>query len=63
MKAREVKKIIGEENWSRFSLWMCGQTMGMYPTGEFNYYANDVHAFKKILDGKPDRQKDPLTWD
>lgn len=63
MYAKEVLKIIGAKNWDKFSNWMMGQTMGMYPDGSWNYYSHDVKAFKAILDGKADRQKNPLTWD
>ena len=63
MREVEVKSIIGKKNWEAFLDWMRGQTVGMYPDGEADFYPVDVHAFKDVLRGKPDRQKDPNRWD
>jgi hypothetical protein len=40
--------------WDRFSKWMRGQTVGMTPEGEIDYYDHDVHRFIELaLDGIP----------
>lgn len=63
MREITVKRFIGEENWEAFLNWMRGQTVGMYPDGEANFYSADVEAFMAVLAGKSDRQKDPNRWD
>jgi hypothetical protein len=63
MRENEVKHLIGEIHWPEFCVWMGGQTVGMYSDGETDYYAADVHAFKRKLDSGYDRQEDPLAWD
>jgi len=63
MREQEVKKLIGEKNWKDFCEWMRGQTAGIYPDGETDYYNCDVQAFIRKLKTGYDRQKDPATWD
>lgn len=64
MTAKEVKKIIGRENWTNFLIWMRGQTVGMSVDGRnADYYSHDVYAYKELLDRGYDRQKDPSAWD
>jgi hypothetical protein len=63
MRERQVKQLIGEENWPAFCKWMYGQTVSAYEDGETDYYDWDVRAFRRKLDTGYDRQQDPLAWD
>lgn len=45
MNEREVKELIGDENWDEFEKWICGQTVGIDNNGEINYYQYDVMRF------------------
>ena len=63
MREKEVKELIGEENWEAFDQWMTGQTVGTYPGGETDYYRHDVKAFLDKLKTGYDRQQDPVGWD
>lgn len=62
MTEKQVKKLIGEENWEEFIHWMRGQTCGMNKDGSVNYYEDDVMAFKRKLDTGYDRQQ-TFYWD
>ena len=63
MREKEVKKLIGKENWKGFCKWMGGQTVGIYPDGEADYYDCDVEAYLRKLKTGYDRQEDPDLWD
>ena len=63
MREKEVKQKIGEKNWFKFLEWMTGQTYGIYPDGEADFYENDVDAFATKLTLGYDRQKNPFAWD
>jgi len=63
MTEKQVKKLIGKENWKNFIHWMRGQTCGMNKDGNVDYYECDVIAFKEKLDNGYDRQNDKYAWD
>lgn len=44
MLKEEVLQKIGKKNWSVFTKWMCGQTVGI-KDGELDYYEWDVDRF------------------
>ena len=59
MREKEIK----DRFWKMFEEWMAGQTCGVYPNGELDYYECDVDAFFTKLKTGYDRQKDPMAWD
>jgi hypothetical protein len=63
MREKEIENLIGKENMPQFYSWMSGQTCGVYPDGDTDYYACDVEAFRTKLKTGYDRQDDPLAWD
>jgi len=53
----DVLKIIGKNNWTKFSKWMTGQGAPVMSDGTMGYFAWDVDKFKRhYVDGIP-----PLT--
>ena len=56
MNEKEVKDYIGESNWGKFIRWTHGHTCGLDDKGNTDYYRYDVEAFKRTLEGKPDRK-------
>ena len=53
MKKEDVIKKIGKKNWKSFCKFMDGQTLGMYPNGEWDFYECDVENFINKMKGKP----------
>ena len=47
MREEKIKQLLKEAggDWKVFSNWMSGQTMGIYPDGELDYYEYDVERF------------------
>jgi len=51
----DVIKIIGENNWVKFSKWMHGQGAPVLSNGELGYFEWDVQKFKRhYVDGCPE---------
>ncbi len=57
MNKKQVQNKIGIENWSVFSNWMRGQTVGI-TNGEINYYDYDVERF---ISYKFDPKNEPIS--
>ena len=53
MKASEVIAKIDKKNMKAFYKFMEGQTVGLNPKGEIDYYECDVDNFMNKLKGKP----------
>lgn len=45
----EAQKLVGAKNWFKFQKFMYGQTIGVYPDGETDYYEDDVMRFVRGL--------------
>ena len=63
MTKNEAKKKIEEAggSWEAFSRWMYGQTVGVYPSGEIDYYDYDVNRFIRY---KCNPDNEPIEeWD
>lgn len=45
MNTKEVQRMIGRDNWQDFLNFMSGQTVGIDPNGETNYYTWDVETY------------------
>jgi len=64
MRKKEiVKRLGGNHRWKGFMEWMRGQTVGVYPDGETDFYEHDVNAYVRKLRTGYDRQNDPEAWD
>lgn len=63
MREKEVKELIGKENWEGFCKWMTGQTLGIYPDGAADIYECDVRTYMRKLKTGYDRQENPFAWD
>lgn len=55
---KQVRTIIGDEAWPAFDVWIQGQTVGIYPDGNIDYYDWDVLRFKRHYDGIKVQQKE-----
>lgn len=63
MTANEAARKIEEAggSWEVFSNWMGGQTVGMYPDGELDYYEYDIDRFIRY---KCNPDNEPIEeWD
>lgn len=49
MNEKQVKKLIGNDNWEDFLDFMKGQTVGISKNGEIDYYSYDVNRY---IEGK-----------
>jgi len=50
MNEQEVREYIGTENYNTFIKFMEGQTVGITPEGETDFYEHDVERFKGRLE-------------
>lgn len=62
MRKKEVKKLIGKENWEKFYAWIRGQSVEFYKDGSTNYFKWDVDKFITKLKNGYDSQKNE-GWD
>lgn len=57
----DVLKIIGKNNWNKFSKWMTGQGAPVMSDGTTGYFAWDVDKFKRhYIDGIPPLTKEEI---
>lgn len=49
MNEKEIRKMIGNDNWPQFCDFMVGKRVRSYPNGDVFFFDEDVKDFKRYL--------------